>query len=68
MLPHFLEPVIPRLFLIVFRYAQPVLIGTAIRFISKSSSRSPETGYSLILMAAIVYVGLAVSTLSQFCN
>lgn len=68
MLPHFLAPVIPRLSLIVFRYAQPVLISTAIRSMSKPSSQSSETEYSVILMAVIVYVGLAASLVNpRFC-
>jgi hypothetical protein len=65
MLPHFMAPIIPRLFLVVFRYAQPVLISTAIRSMSKSSSQSSETGRSVILMAVIVYVGLAVGMQSS---
>lgn len=61
MLPQFLAPIIPRLFLIVFRYAQPVLISTAIRYMSGSSAQSVETGHLIIAMAVVIYVGLAVS-------
>jgi hypothetical protein len=61
MLPHFLAPIIPRLFLILFRYAQPVLISIAIRTISKKYSQGSRVNYSVILMAVVVYVGLAVS-------
>ncbi|GKT70576.1 ATP-binding cassette containing protein [Colletotrichum tofieldiae] len=61
MLPHLLAPIVPRLFLIGFRYAQPVLISTAIRYIGNLSGQSAEAGYSVILMAVAVYVGLAVS-------
>ncbi|WYZ44670.1 hypothetical protein EsH8_VII_001106 [Colletotrichum jinshuiense] len=61
MLSHFLAPIIPRLFLIAFRYAQPVLIGTAIRHINNSAGKPLENGYLVILMAVIVYVGLAIS-------
>ncbi|OHF02462.1 hypothetical protein CORC01_02157 [Colletotrichum orchidophilum] len=60
-LPHFLAPIIPRFFLIAFRYAQPVLIGIAIRSINRSSEESPEGGYSVVSMAVVVYVGLAIS-------
>jgi ATP-binding cassette, subfamily C (CFTR/MRP), member 1 len=67
MLPHFLAPIFPRLFLIIFRYAQPVLISNAIRYISESSNENSKTGYLVILMAVIVYVGLAVSPLN-FCT
>ncbi|KXH42042.1 hypothetical protein CNYM01_08392 [Colletotrichum nymphaeae SA-01] len=61
MLPQFLAPIIPRLVLIGFRYAQPVLIGTVIRSISKSSEESQDDGYSVVLMAVVVYVGLAIA-------
>ncbi|WQF82387.1 Putative AAA+ ATPase domain, ABC transporter type 1, transmembrane domain-containing protein [Colletotrichum destructivum] len=62
MLPQFLAPIIPRLFLIVFRYAQPVLISTAIRYMSGSSSaQSMETGHLIIAMAVVIYVGLAMT-------
>jgi ATP-binding cassette subfamily C (CFTR/MRP) protein 1 len=62
MLSHFLAPILPRLFLISFRYAQPVLISTAIRHMSKSSDGDWDLGYKVILMAIVVYVGLAVSS------
>ncbi|KAK0620994.1 P-loop containing nucleoside triphosphate hydrolase protein [Immersiella caudata] len=61
MLPHFLAPVIPRLFLIIFRYAQPVLISTAIRSITNASSQRSRADYSVIFMAVVIYVGLAIS-------
>ncbi|KAI8295000.1 Baeyer-Villiger monooxygenase [Colletotrichum sp. SAR11_240] len=63
---HFLAPVIPRLSLIIFRYAQPVLISTVIRYLNSSSVESSQTGYQLIFMASIVYVGLAVSSALYF--
>lgn len=68
MLPHFLAPVIPRLFLIIFRYAQPILITTAIRVLSGSSTQSADTGYVVILMAVAIYVGLAVGLLILTCS
>ncbi|TQN66876.1 ABC transporter atnG, partial [Colletotrichum shisoi] len=61
MLPQFLAPIIPRLFLIVFRYAQPVLISTAIRYPGGSSAQSVETGHLIIAMAVVIYGGLAMS-------
>ncbi|KAH8757146.1 P-loop containing nucleoside triphosphate hydrolase protein, partial [Hyaloscypha sp. PMI_1271] len=61
MLSHFLAPIFPRLFLVAFRYAQPVLISTAIRHLSKSSDGDWDSGYKVILMAIVVYVGLATS-------
>lgn len=54
----FLSPIIPRICLIVFRYLQPVLIGLAIDFVRSVSS---ETGLYLVLYAAVIYMGLAVS-------
>ncbi|KAK2012789.1 P-loop containing nucleoside triphosphate hydrolase protein [Colletotrichum eremochloae] len=66
MLPHFLAPIIPRLFLIAFRYAQPVLISTAIRFLSGSSAQSADEGRLVILMAVVIYVGLAMSRAVYF--
>jgi hypothetical protein len=63
MRPQFFAPVLPRLSLIVFRYAQPVLIRNAVRYLSSPVERaSPRTGYSVILMAVVVYAGLAVSS------
>lgn len=57
----FFAPVLPRLCLIVFRYAQPVLIRTAVRYLSTpvNETRS-RAGYSVIVMAIVVYIGLAV--------
>ncbi|KAF4922595.1 ABC transporter atnG [Colletotrichum viniferum] len=63
---HFLAPIIPRLSLIIFRYAQPVLISTVIRYLNSSSVESSQTGYQLIVMASIVYIGLAVSSALYF--
>ncbi|KAF4341620.1 ABC transporter [Fusarium beomiforme] len=57
MLSQFLAPVIPRLFLISFRYAQPVLISSAVRMLSDHSSGNRHL---LIVEAAAVYCGLAM--------
>lgn len=54
----FLSPILPRISLIVFRYFQPILIGLAIDFVRSASSK---TGLYLVLYAAVVYIGLAVS-------
>jgi hypothetical protein len=56
-LSHFLGPIVPRLCLIFFRYAQPVLIGSAIRVLAGQSRRP---AYMLVVEAAAVYMGLAV--------
>ncbi|KAK2053375.1 ABC transporter [Colletotrichum caudatum] len=62
LLSPFLAPVVPRLFLIVFRYAQPVLISTVVRYLSTAIDEvSPKPDYALIVMAVVVYVGLAIS-------
>lgn len=61
MLPHFLAPVIPRLSLIVFRYSQPALITIAIRYLSNSSGELLTSGFSVVSMAVIVYLGLTAS-------
>ncbi|KAJ9155467.1 p-loop containing nucleoside triphosphate hydrolase [Pleurostoma richardsiae] len=59
----FFAAVIPRLFLIVFRYAQPILIWRAIHYVTVPASGDWEsTGYWLIVAALIVYMGLVVST------
>lgn len=57
MLSHFFAPVIPRLCLIVFRYAQPALISSTVHMLG---SRSDGSRYMLIIKAAAVYFGLAV--------
>ncbi|KAI1271579.1 putative ABC transporter [Xylaria sp. FL0933] len=59
----FFAAVIPRLSLIAFRYAQPVLIKQSIRHVaSYSSDAEAGHGYFLVAAAVIIYVGRAVST------
>ncbi len=60
--------ILPRLFLIVFRYSQPVLINISVRYIgnARKESGSTEEGRWLIVGALVVYVGLAVSVLFPF--
>ncbi|CAG8955431.1 hypothetical protein HYFRA_00010296 [Hymenoscyphus fraxineus] len=59
----FLAAIIPRLFLIVFRYSQPVLIKKSIRFVTADSDEAGgDYGYWLIWSALVTYVGLAIST------
>ncbi|KAI1009685.1 hypothetical protein LB504_003025 [Fusarium proliferatum] len=57
MLPQFMVPVILRLCLIFFRYAQPALISSAV---NELSSHSDGGRRMLIMKAAAVYFGLAV--------
>lgn len=54
--------IIPRLFLIIFRYGQPLLIRQLIRFVSQPPGRSDEQfqGFWILVAACFVYVGLAV--------
>lgn len=64
----FLSPVLPRLFLIIFRYAQPTLISITIGFVQ--NEHAPHTltdaGYWLIILTAIIYSGLAVSWFDSY--
>ncbi|KAM0810192.1 putative ABC transporter [Seiridium cardinale] len=58
----FLGAILPRLFLTVFRYSQPLLIREAIRFLTAYSTEAGSTdGFNIIAAAVIIYVGLAVS-------
>ena len=59
----FRSAIIPRLFLVVFRYSQPVLIRRAIRFVSRLQdiSHTQTNGSWILLLACVTYVGLAVS-------
>ncbi|KAB8259252.1 P-loop containing nucleoside triphosphate hydrolase protein [Aspergillus pseudonomiae] len=59
----FISPILARIFLIVFRYCQPVLINAAVRFVSNKGESQDDANYSywLIVMASIIYFGLAAS-------
>ncbi|KAK3903084.1 ABC transporter type 1, transmembrane domain-containing protein [Staphylotrichum tortipilum] len=68
----FAAPVVPRLFVILFRYSQPGLIRRAIQFVAANSLASADSletrGYWLVISVVAVYVGLAVSTAAyQHC-
>ncbi|KAK6211651.1 ABC transporter [Colletotrichum tabaci] len=56
----FLAPVIPRLSLTVFTFAQPFLINTTVTFVS---NENPDANYGRGLIGAwvLVYLGIAVS-------
>ncbi|PVH85137.1 putative multidrug resistance protein [Cadophora sp. DSE1049] len=59
----FLCVIFPRLCLIGFNYSQPFLISSAINFVSEASaSRNKNDGYGLIGAAALIYLGIAIST------
>ncbi|KAE9374390.1 putative multidrug resistance protein [Stipitochalara longipes BDJ] len=55
---------IPRLMVIAFRYSQPILINSTIRYVSEPVTEGEKweaTGYQLIFAAFIIYVGSGVS-------
>ncbi|KAH7350682.1 P-loop containing nucleoside triphosphate hydrolase protein [Rhexocercosporidium sp. MPI-PUGE-AT-0058] len=59
----FLSVIFPRLCLIGFNYSQPFLISSAINFVSEpSATRNKSDGYGLIAAAALIYLGIAIST------
>lgn len=59
----FLAAIAPRVFLIVFRYSQPLLIKESIRFVATPpESLISMRGYWLIVSAVAIYLGLAVCT------
>ncbi|TVY93597.1 ABC transporter [Lachnellula willkommii] len=59
----FLAAIVPRVFLIAFRYSQPTLIKRSIRYVlAYSAGAQSDYGYWLVVSAAIVYVGLAIAT------
>ncbi|KAM3441709.1 hypothetical protein MY4824_001487 [Beauveria thailandica] len=61
--PQFYHAVLPRLFLIVFRYSQPTLIASSIRFVEQdSTATSSDDGFWLVISALVIYLGLALST------
>jgi hypothetical protein len=57
----FLAAILPRLFLIVFKYSQPILIKESIRYVTTSYTIASSTyGYWIIISGIAVYFGLAV--------
>ncbi|SMY20782.1 unnamed protein product [Zymoseptoria tritici ST99CH_1A5] len=58
----FLAPIIPRLFLIAFRYCQPLLIQYSIRYAANYANSSGRTEATwLVFFAVVIYSGLALS-------
>jgi hypothetical protein len=57
-----LLPILPRVFLILFTYLQPILIGTAIRSVNGATQTilGGDSGLRLVLFATVVYMGKAV--------
>ncbi|KAJ9151860.1 Canalicular multispecific organic anion transporter 2 [Pleurostoma richardsiae] len=60
----FLAAIAPRLSLVFFRFAQPVLISQTIQFITGAATDEADdlTGYRIVPAAVVIYVGLAIST------
>ncbi|RAK75330.1 putative ABC transporter [Aspergillus fijiensis CBS 313.89] len=59
----FLAAVIPRLFLLGFRYSQPILIKESIRYVASGPTIAASgRGAGLIVSAVAIYGGLAIST------
>ncbi|THV47959.1 hypothetical protein BGAL_0277g00120 [Botrytis galanthina] len=59
----FLAAVIPRLFLIAFRYSQSLLIKESIKYVmAYSIEEESSRGFWLVVSAVAIYVGLALST------
>ncbi|KAK0641279.1 ABC transporter type 1, transmembrane domain-containing protein [Cercophora newfieldiana] len=63
----FLGAIVPRLFVTLFRYSQPVLIKRSIRHVTAATARdnnnnNDNAAYWLVLSGIVVYAGLAIST------
>ncbi|CZS88754.1 related to multidrug resistance protein [Rhynchosporium graminicola] len=60
---HFLAAILPRMFLTIFRYSQPILIQRSIRYIASYPKKTNSSdGYWLLASAVGIYTGLAIST------
>lgn len=67
MLGSLLIPVIPRLFLIGFKFSQPFLVERVTDYLTQPEGENDAAiGYSLIGAYGLVYIGLAVSP-AHFC-
>ncbi|ATZ47318.1 hypothetical protein BCIN_02g06110 [Botrytis cinerea B05.10] len=59
----FLAAVMPRLFLIVFRYSQPLLIKESIKYVvTYPTEEESSRGFWLVVSAVAIYICLALST------
>ncbi|KUI57164.1 Multidrug resistance-associated protein 1 [Cytospora mali] len=59
----FLAAIVPRIFVVLFRFAQPLLISRAIRFVTSSPEEDERlNGYWIVVAASLIYIGMAVST------
>jgi ATP-binding cassette, subfamily C (CFTR/MRP), member 1 len=65
----FLAAIIPRLFLIVFRFSQPILIRESIRYVvAYAAGTESSQGFWLVLSSPVIYVGLTVRTNSSYIS
>ena len=53
-------PVIPRLLMTAFTFAQPFLVTSILNYLQNSETRPKNDGYGLIGACVLVYVGIAV--------
>lgn len=63
----FLAAIAPRLFMILFRFAQPLLMSQAIQFVMRPKTTETDKGAALriVIAATIVYTGIAVSAIEN---
>jgi ATP-binding cassette subfamily C (CFTR/MRP) protein 1 len=60
--PQFFAAFFPRLLWTAFKFAQPFLINTMIKWVDAGQSLNPKnTGYGLIAAYGLVYIGIALS-------
>ena len=60
-----LVPIIPRLALLAFTFCQPLLLRRLLDYLNHSDVEDKNIGYGLIGAYFVVYVGLAVSRMSN---
>lgn len=66
LLAPFMAAILPRVSVIVFRFAQPLLISRAIRFVTQSSVEDHDrSGYWIVVAAASIYIGMAVNLFAR---
>ena len=58
----YLTPVLPRVALMAFTFCQLFLITSILKYIQSPHASSPNFGYGLIGAAAIIYIGVSIST------
>jgi hypothetical protein len=54
------RPVLPRLLLTGFTFAQPFLVTSILDYLQNSATRPKNDGYGLLGSCFLVYVGIAV--------